>query len=96
MPRRCSRRYSSHRSSTPRHVIVSVPALADAFFQGIDRHVVDLFKDPERAATANERLDWLILELPHDEQGTGAVDDSDTWQADSSVDVLTPVGVRVP
>jgi len=30
-------------------VIVSVHALAEAFFQGSDRFVVDVFKDPKRA-----------------------------------------------
>jgi hypothetical protein len=44
-------------------VIVSVRALADAFFQGIDRFVVDVFKDPKRARITEQRLNDLILAL---------------------------------
>lgn len=44
-------------------VIVSLRALASAFFEGIDRFVVDVFKDPKRRAVAEQRLNELILEM---------------------------------
>lgn len=41
-------------------VIVSVSALADAFFNGIDLFLVDLFSNKEKAAIAEERLKELM------------------------------------
>jgi len=43
-------------------VIVSVSALADAFFEGIDAFLVDLFSNKEKAAIAEERLKELMQE----------------------------------
>ena len=43
-------------------VIVSVSALADAFFCGIDNFLVDLFSNKEKAAMAEERLTELMQE----------------------------------
>ena len=37
-------------------VLVSIRALRDAFFRGIDSFLVDLFSDPERAKMAETRL----------------------------------------
>lgn len=47
-------------------VLVSLPALRDAVFQGIDRFLIDLFKNPnsEEARTANDRLNTLVGEFP--------------------------------
>lgn len=45
-------------------VLVSVTALADAFFSGIDRYLVDLFSTREKAAVAEERLRKLVHCLP--------------------------------
>lgn len=45
-------------------VLVSVPALADAFFTGVDRYLVDLFSDTKRAALAEERFQLLFQSHP--------------------------------
>lgn len=42
-------------------VLVSIPALKDAFFQGIDLFLVDLFSDPERARIAESRLQQFTV-----------------------------------
>lgn len=44
-------------------VMVSVPALAKAFFDGIDRFLVDLFSNPQKAVIAEERLQWFIQKI---------------------------------
>ena len=41
-------------------VLVSVPALATAFFEGIDQFLPDLFSDAKKAAIAEKRLQTLI------------------------------------
>ena len=43
-------------------IIVSVTALADAFFHGIDEFLVDLFANKQKAAVAEERLRELMME----------------------------------
>lgn len=45
-------------------VMVSVRGLADAFFTGLDRFLVDVIADPARRAVAEARLGKLILHLP--------------------------------
>lgn len=45
-------------------VLVSVPALAEAFFQGIDRFLVDVFSDKARAPIVEARMRNLIQCLP--------------------------------
>jgi hypothetical protein len=45
-------------------VMVSVPALAEAFFRGIDRFLIDLFSDKKKAEIAEKRLGGLIQKLP--------------------------------
>jgi hypothetical protein len=45
-------------------VIVSVPALADSFFRGIDEFLVNLFANTKKAAIAEERLKELMKEIP--------------------------------
>ena len=45
-------------------VLVSVPALAESFFKGIDRFLIDLFSDKVKARTAEDRLKWFIQEIP--------------------------------
>jgi hypothetical protein len=49
-------------------VIVSVPALADSFFRGIDEFLVNLFANTKKAAIAEERLKELMQELPYDKK----------------------------
>jgi hypothetical protein len=40
-------------------VMVSIQGLADAYFNGVDRFLIDVFSDPCTAATAEERLKWM-------------------------------------
>ena len=51
-------------SASTRLVLVSVPALATAFFQGTDRFLVEMFADPTRAPLAEERLTTLVQTMP--------------------------------
>ncbi len=46
-------------------VIVSIRALAEAFFSGVDRFLIDLFSDVAKAALAEERLKWMHHTLPY-------------------------------
>ena len=41
-----------------------MPALAEAFFRGIDRFLIDLFSDKKKAEIAEKRLGGLIQKLP--------------------------------
>lgn len=45
-------------------VLVSVTALAEAFYSGIDQFLVDLFSNKERAGVAEKRLAWFIQKYP--------------------------------
>ncbi len=45
-------------------VLVSVVGLAEAFFRGIDKFLVDLFADGRKAEIAEERLNWFIQKFP--------------------------------
>jgi len=45
-------------------VLVSVPALAEAFYKGIDEFLVNLFTNKEKAKVAEDRLKWFVQELP--------------------------------
>jgi hypothetical protein len=45
-------------------VLVSVPAFANAFYKGIDRFLINLFTNKEKAKIAEERLKWFVQELP--------------------------------
>ena len=46
-------------------VLVSVPALAGAFFQGIDEFLVDLFANQEKATIAEKRLQGFVQKLEY-------------------------------
>lgn len=46
-------------------VMVSITALADAFFAGVDRFFVDLFSRPESAALAEKRFTQIIHSFPY-------------------------------
>ena len=41
-------------------VIVSIPVLAEAFSQGIDRFIVDIYKDKKRARIADDRFQNIL------------------------------------
>jgi hypothetical protein len=45
-------------------VLLSVPALAEVFFSGVDKFLVDLFLDKNRAPIAEERLKSLVQSVP--------------------------------
>lgn len=45
-------------------VLVSVPALADAFFRGIDQFLIDVFADKNKASIAEGRLKHLVQAFP--------------------------------
>jgi len=45
-------------------VLVSVPALADAFFSGIDQLLVDVFADKKKRPIADQRLQKLVQATP--------------------------------
>jgi hypothetical protein len=45
-------------------VVVSVPALKDAFFKGIDAFLVNAFADQSRHAILEERLNWMTCQFP--------------------------------
>ncbi|MFA5115726.1 MAG: hypothetical protein WC486_00390 [Candidatus Omnitrophota bacterium] len=48
-------------------VLVSVAALAEAFFRGIDKFLVDLFKNPEQAKIAEKRLNNFVQKIPRED-----------------------------
>jgi hypothetical protein len=45
-------------------VLVSVPALAESFYKGIDEFLVNLFTNKEKVRVAEDRLKWFVQELP--------------------------------
>jgi hypothetical protein len=47
----------------PTLVLVSVPALKDAFFKGIDAFLVDAFADKAKRPILVERLGWFTVQL---------------------------------
>jgi hypothetical protein len=49
-------------------VLVSVTALAEAFYNGIDRFLVDLFADKNRSEIAEKRLNWFIQKHPRKDE----------------------------
>ena len=50
-------------------ILVSIHALAEAFFAAIDRFVIDLFADPSRREVAEKRLRELLVMFPASEAG---------------------------
>lgn len=52
-------------------VLVSVPALAEAFFKGIDRFLVAAFSDKARAPIVEERMRKLVQCLPVSKDAAG-------------------------
>lgn len=53
-------------------VLVSVAALAQSFFDGIDEFLVDVFSDPAKASLAEARLEWVcnIYNSPRPAEGS--------------------------
>ena len=54
-------------------VFVSVSALADAFFSGVDKFLVDLFLDSKKAPVAEQRLQKLVQAIPFQQERPGTV-----------------------
>ena len=50
--------------TVPDTVLVSIPALAQAFFAGVDLYLVDLFASPEKAPVAERRIRTMLNALP--------------------------------
>jgi hypothetical protein len=46
-------------------VMVSITGLAEAFFKGVDRFIIDVFGDPIRAPLARKRLGQLVHSVPY-------------------------------
>ena len=55
--------------ATPGYVMVSVPDLRDSLFAGIDRFLIEVFREPnsKRAALMNRRLAKLVHSMATDE-----------------------------
>ena len=49
---------------SPSVVMVSIAALVDAFFAGVDRFLIDIFKDPERGKRVDNRFQRLFHTYP--------------------------------
>lgn len=49
-------------------VMVSIPALAEAFFTGVDRYLIDLFSNKDKAKIAEQRLNIFIQTIPTKKQ----------------------------
>jgi hypothetical protein len=45
-------------------VMVSIAALAESFFQGVDKFLIDVFSDSKRAPLVEDRLQSLVHLLP--------------------------------
>lgn len=54
-------------------VLVSVPALADAFFSGLDKFLVDSFADKMKASVTEQRLKNLVQAMPFEKDRTDAI-----------------------
>ena len=54
-------------------VLVSVPALAEAFFSGVDKFLVHMFEDREKAPIAEQRLKNLVQAIPLKMENTDVV-----------------------
>ncbi len=65
------------RDTDPDFALVSIEALAMAFFDGIDRFLVDLFADSAKAPIAEQRLRKLVgaIPVPPSDDMTVAADD---------------------
>ena len=48
-------------SLTPPLVMISIDALATAFFDGIDKFLIDIFTDKAKRELAEKRLPWLLV-----------------------------------
>jgi hypothetical protein len=48
-------------------VLVSVSALCEALFSGVDRFIVDLYPNPDRGKLADKRFETLSHQLPRKE-----------------------------
>ena len=49
---------------SPELVLVSIPALAESFFNGVDKCLIDLFSNPKKKNLAESRLNKLVHYYP--------------------------------
>jgi len=54
-------------------VLVSVPALAEAFFSGVDKFLIHMFEDKKKAPIAEQRLKNLVQAIPLKMENTDVV-----------------------
>lgn len=54
-------------------VLISVPALAEAFFAGVDKFLVHVFADRTKALMTEQRLKNLVQAIPLKKEHTNAV-----------------------
>jgi len=66
------RRYAMTRPLIRILVMVSIVGLAEAFYRGLDRFIIDVFGNPLRAPLARERLRKLLHALPTGNQPSRA------------------------
>jgi hypothetical protein len=52
-------------SVAPDQVIVSATALIEAFLSGIDRYLIDIYKDPEMGKLADQRFQNILHRFPY-------------------------------
>jgi len=48
----------------PGIVVVAIPSLAQAFFAGVDRFLVNMYSDPSRSKLADRRFNKIMHQLP--------------------------------
>ncbi|MBA3066114.1 hypothetical protein KJ633_03740 [bacterium] len=49
-------------------VMVSIEALVESFFKGIDQFLINLFSNPKKSKIAEERLKKIVMTVPYKEQ----------------------------
>lgn len=47
-------------------VMVSVEALRNSFFNGVDKFLIDLFSDKKKSLLAEKRFQWLVHSIPYE------------------------------
>ena len=46
----------------PDFLLLAIDALAEAFFVGVDRFLIDVFSDPRLSSTVNRRLQNIVVQ----------------------------------
>jgi hypothetical protein len=61
----------------PGFILLSIDALAQAFFQGVDRFLIDAFSDPDQASVVEARLRHIVVQYQINGSGTPGQDSTD-------------------